>query len=257
MGARARERVLDEHTYAHRARRLLEAGRAGRAGGKPCLTASSRSSRPSTRRRPSPRSSREIRALRPEPRHRRRRRRLDRRHRRAQPRPPARPSSACRSTSASAAPSRPASSTRSSTGYDVAVRLDGDGQHDPTELPKLLEPLGRDEADIVVGSRFAGGERDYRPPLARRAGIRWFAHLVSLLTRQKLTDTTSGFQAVNARGDPAVRRRLPARLPGGRGGRDGRPAPAADQGGAGADARARGRLLVDHDARAPSTTWSR
>ena len=85
-------------------------------------------------------------------------------------------------------------------GYDVAVRLDGDGQHDPTELPKLLEPLGRDEADVVVGSRFAGGERDYRPPLARRAGIRWFAHLVSLLTRQKLTDTTSGFQAVNARG---------------------------------------------------------
>ena len=85
-------------------------------------------------------------------------------------------------------------------GYDVVVRLDGDGQHDPTELPKLLAPLGRDEADVVVGSRFAGGERDYRPPFARRAGIRCFAHLVSLLTRQRLTDTTSGFQAVNARG---------------------------------------------------------
>jgi glycosyltransferase involved in cell wall biosynthesis len=92
-------------------------------------------------------------------------------------------------------------------GYDVAVRLDGDGQHDPTELPKILEPLGRDEADVVVGSRFAPGEaaseraeREYRPPFARRAGIRWFAHLVSLLTRQRLTDTTSGFQAVNARG---------------------------------------------------------
>ena len=85
-------------------------------------------------------------------------------------------------------------------GYGIAVRLDGDGQHDPTELPKLLEPLARDEADVVVGSRFAAGERDYRPPLARRAGIRWFAKLVSLLTRQRLTDTTSGFQAVNARG---------------------------------------------------------
>jgi glycosyltransferase involved in cell wall biosynthesis len=85
-------------------------------------------------------------------------------------------------------------------GYDVAVRLDGDGQHDPAEVPKLLEPLARDEADVVVGSRFAGGEREYRPPFARRAGIRWFAHLVSLLTRQRLTDTTSGFQAVNARG---------------------------------------------------------
>jgi len=85
-------------------------------------------------------------------------------------------------------------------GYEIAVRLDGDGQHDPTELPKLLEPLARDEADVVIGSRFAGGDREYRPPFARRAGIRWFAKLVSLLTRQRLTDTTSGFQAVNARG---------------------------------------------------------
>ena len=60
-------------------------------------------------------------------------------------------------------------------------------------------PLERGEADVVVGSRFAEGAGDYRAPFARRAGIRWFAQLVSLLTRQKLTDTTSGFQAVNAR----------------------------------------------------------
>jgi hypothetical protein len=80
--------------------------------------------------------------------------------------------------------------------YDVAVRLDGDGQHDPTELPKLLEPLRRDEADVVTGSRFreAGS---YRPPLGRRLGITWFAKLVSLLSRQRVTDTTSGFQALN------------------------------------------------------------
>ena len=84
-------------------------------------------------------------------------------------------------------------------GYGTVVRLDGDGQHDPGEIPKLLQPLARDEADVVVGSRFASGEGDYRPPFARRAGIRWFAGLVSLLTGQKLTDTTSGFQAVNAR----------------------------------------------------------
>jgi glycosyltransferase involved in cell wall biosynthesis len=84
-------------------------------------------------------------------------------------------------------------------GYDTVIRLDGDGQHDPREIPQLLGPLLRGEADVVVGSRFADGNRDYRPPFARRAGIRWFARLVSLLTRQKLTDTTSGFQAVNAR----------------------------------------------------------
>ena len=84
-------------------------------------------------------------------------------------------------------------------GYDTVIRLDGDGQHDPQEIPQLLAPLARGEADVVVGSRFADGNGDYRPPFARRAGIRWFARLVSLLTGQKLTDTTSGFQAVNAR----------------------------------------------------------
>ena len=85
-------------------------------------------------------------------------------------------------------------------GYELAVRLDGDGQHDPAELPKLLAPIERGEADIVTGSRFADGERRYRPPLARRIGITWFARLVSLLTRQRVTDTTSGFQALNRKG---------------------------------------------------------
>jgi hypothetical protein len=85
-------------------------------------------------------------------------------------------------------------------GFDVALRLDGDGQHDPGELPKLLAPLLAGDADIVVGSRFAGGDRSYRPPLARRIGIRLFAAVVSLLVRQRVTDTTSGFQAVNRLG---------------------------------------------------------
>jgi hypothetical protein len=87
-------------------------------------------------------------------------------------------------------------------GYDVAVRLDGDGQHDPSELPKLLEPLTKDEADVVTGSRFRSDDNDdsYRPPLARRLGISWFARLVSLLSGQRVTDTTSGFQALNRRG---------------------------------------------------------
>jgi glycosyltransferase involved in cell wall biosynthesis len=83
--------------------------------------------------------------------------------------------------------------------YELAVRLDGDGQHDPAELPKLLGPVERGEADIVTGSRFADGARAYRPPFARRIGITWFAMLVSLLTRQRVTDTTSGFQALNRR----------------------------------------------------------
>ncbi|HWH05999.1 MAG TPA: glycosyltransferase family 2 protein [Gaiellaceae bacterium] len=85
-------------------------------------------------------------------------------------------------------------------GYDLAVRLDGDGQHDPTELPKLIAPVLAGEADIVVGSRFAEPGDAYRPPLARRLGIGLFARIVSLLVRQRVTDTTSGFQALNRKG---------------------------------------------------------
>ncbi len=83
-------------------------------------------------------------------------------------------------------------------GFEVAVRLDGDGQHDPEELSRLLEPILDDDADIVVGSRFAGPGA-YRAPLARAIGIRLFARLVSLLVGRRVTDTTSGFQALNRR----------------------------------------------------------
>lgn len=82
-------------------------------------------------------------------------------------------------------------------GYDVAVRLDGDGQHDPRELPKLLGPIERGEADLVIGSRFVDRKGSYRPPFARRVGIRVFARLVSLLGGQRVTDTTSGFVALD------------------------------------------------------------
>jgi len=80
--------------------------------------------------------------------------------------------------------------------FDLVVRLDGDAQHIASEVPKLLTPILDGAADIVVGSRFAGGS-EYRPPLARRLGIKLFAGVVSLRTRQRVTDTTSGFQACN------------------------------------------------------------
>ena len=97
--------------------------------------------------------------------------------------------------------------------YDVAVRLDGDGQHDPAELPKLLAPLERGEADVVTGSRFRGDDEAYRPPLGRRLGITWFARLVSLLSGQRVTDTTSGFQALNRDGIALFARDYPSDYP--------------------------------------------
>jgi glycosyltransferase involved in cell wall biosynthesis len=84
-------------------------------------------------------------------------------------------------------------------GFDVAVRVDGDGQHDPCELGAVLEPVLADEADIAVGSRFSG-RNGYRSSRSRRLGIRLLAWCVSALTRQRITDPTSGFQAANRLG---------------------------------------------------------
>ena len=82
--------------------------------------------------------------------------------------------------------------------YDIAVRVDGDGQHDPAQLGRVLAPVLRDEADIAVGSRFAGGH-GYRSSAARRVGIRVLAWVVSAIARQRVTDSTSGFQALDRR----------------------------------------------------------
>jgi len=84
-------------------------------------------------------------------------------------------------------------------GFDLAIQVDGDGQHDAREITELIEPILDGEADMTVGTRFAGGRR-YRPPFARRIGIQRFARVVSVIVRQRVTDTTSGFRAVNRRG---------------------------------------------------------
>jgi glycosyltransferase involved in cell wall biosynthesis len=83
-------------------------------------------------------------------------------------------------------------------GYELAVRCDGDGQHDPGQLALVVDPVLAGEADIVVGSRFAGGD-GYRSSATRRIGIRLLAWIVSAIARQRVTDTTSGFQALNRR----------------------------------------------------------
>ena len=69
-------------------------------------------------------------------------------------------------------------------GYDLVVRVDGDGQHDPAQLAQVLEPVLADEADIVVGSRFAG-DSAYRSSAPRRVGIRVLAWVVSAIARQR------------------------------------------------------------------------
>ena len=81
-------------------------------------------------------------------------------------------------------------------GYDTAVQFDGDGQHDAAYLSKLLEVIEKDEADMVIGSRFIENE-GFQSSGLRRVGIRYFTRLIKLLTRETITDPTSGMRMVN------------------------------------------------------------
>jgi len=87
------------------------------------------------------------------------------------------------------------------TGYKYALRhflvqIDGDGQHDPAYIPQMLAPVLAGETDFALGSRFLGVE-SYEPSLARRLGMSLFRMLISRLVGQRITDTTSGYQAFN------------------------------------------------------------
>lgn len=84
-------------------------------------------------------------------------------------------------------------------GYDLAVRMDADGQHDPAGIGTLLRTLATRDADVVIGSRMLD-DPGYVLPLPRLVGIHAFAWLGRQLTRQPITDPTSGFACMNARG---------------------------------------------------------
>lgn len=83
-------------------------------------------------------------------------------------------------------------------GYDIAVQMDGDGQHDIAYLGAMLKPLLEDEADIVIGSRFLEKE-GFQSSGIRRIGIKFLSFLIRITTGKKIMDVTSGFRAVNKR----------------------------------------------------------
>ena len=83
-------------------------------------------------------------------------------------------------------------------GYDVAVQVDGDGQHRPSEVRRLVEVVLAGEADLAVGSRFLEPTR-YRQSFVRRVGAWMLGLLIKLLTGLWITDCTSGFRAANRR----------------------------------------------------------
>ena len=81
-------------------------------------------------------------------------------------------------------------------GYDIAVQFDGDGQHDAKYLNEMAETLVKEQADMVIGSRFIEKE-GFQSSFSRRLGIRYFTFLIKILTGQKITDPTSGYRMCN------------------------------------------------------------
>jgi len=81
-------------------------------------------------------------------------------------------------------------------GYDIAIQVDGDGQHDPKEIGKLLKALEEKKIDVAIGSRFIG-DSGYKSSTVRRIGITIFSGVISTIVGQKITDPTSGFRAAN------------------------------------------------------------
>ena len=80
--------------------------------------------------------------------------------------------------------------------FDIAIQMDGDGQHPPTELHKLIAPIFSGEADIVIGSRYLTNE-GFQSSIYRRLGINYFKWLNKKLVGIVINDTTSGYRALN------------------------------------------------------------
>lgn len=80
--------------------------------------------------------------------------------------------------------------------YDIAVQMDGDGQHDAKYLDQMAEFMVRENLHMVIGSRFIEKE-GFQSSAARRVGIRFFSWLIRFLTGSVITDPTSGMRMVN------------------------------------------------------------
>ncbi len=97
-------------------------------------------------------------------------------------------------------------------GYDVAVQVDGDGQHPVDQVDLLVRTLIERGHDLVVGSRFVEATA-YRPSRMRGVGIGFLKLLLARMSDAPLTDTTSGFRAAGRRGIALFARAYPADYP--------------------------------------------
>lgn len=81
-------------------------------------------------------------------------------------------------------------------GYDLVGQIDADGQHRAEHLVAMLDALDAGGADVVIGSRFLDRDGHYTPPAARKVGIALFSRIATTITREHISDPTSGFQVM-------------------------------------------------------------
>lgn len=97
-------------------------------------------------------------------------------------------------------------------GYDIAIQIDGDGQHDTAYLKDVITPIEAGEADIVIGSRFITKE-GFQSSGMRRLGIKFLSTLIRMCCTTKVQDVTSGFRAVNREGIRLYAKEYPVDYP--------------------------------------------
>lgn len=97
-------------------------------------------------------------------------------------------------------------------GYDVAVQVDGDGQHPADQIQALSKPILEEGCDMVVGSRYLAAD-SYEGGRLRRLGNTALSRMCSLFSGQRVTDSTSGFRAYSARAVAYLSHRYPADYP--------------------------------------------
>ena len=82
--------------------------------------------------------------------------------------------------------------------YDIAIQFDGDGQHDVNYVKDIIEPIKKNKANMVIGSRFIdNSSSDFKSSAARRLGINIISFFIKLVTGKRIYDTTSGFRAAD------------------------------------------------------------
>ena len=97
-------------------------------------------------------------------------------------------------------------------GFDIAIQLDGDGQHRADQLEKIIQPIQQMEADVVIGSRYLVKE-GFQSSSLRRFGINFFRSVIKILTGVVVRDSTSGFRALNSKALKVVNQYYPDTYP--------------------------------------------